>query len=132
LTAWAEAALLDWPRPEPLDDALPCVSIRLVNGAGSQALNKQWRGLDRPTNVLSFPAEVPGFLGDIVLCVPVIESEAREQQKSSQAHWAHLVVHGVLHLRGHDHETDHAAAIMAQKEVAVLKQLGFPNPYSGQ
>lgn len=129
LAAWAEAALVDWVRPVPIDERLACVSIQVVGVDESQALNNEWRGHNRPTNVLSFPADVAGFLGDVVLCAPVIEREAIEQGKPSRAHWAHLVVHGVLHLRGHDHDTPASAARMERKEVAILAQLGFSDPY---
>ncbi|MGZ8217201.1 rRNA maturation RNase YbeY [Methylomagnum sp.] len=110
------------------------VSIRLVDEAESAELNRTYRGKDKPTNVLSFPFEVPegvpnDLLGDLVICVPVIEREAREQGKTSAAHWAHMVVHGLLHLQGYDHSEDDEAEAMEAKEIAILEQLGFPNPY---
>lgn len=129
LALWAEAALADWERPVPIDEGLACVSLRVVGADESQALNNEWRGHNRPTNVLSFPADVAGFLGDVVLCAPIIEREAIEQRKPPRAHWAHLVVHGVLHLRGHDHDTPDSAARMERKEIAILAQLGFSDPY---
>jgi len=108
--------------------------IRIVDEAESQALNRQYRGVDRPTNVLSFPFEAPpgiesNHIGDLVICAPVVEREAAEQGKPLEAHWAHMVVHGVLHLLGYDHQTDDDAATMETLEIAILGRLGFPNPY---
>lgn len=110
------------------------VSIRLVDEAESAELNRTYRGKDKPTNVLSFPFEVPegvpnDLLGDLVICVPVVEREAQEQGKASAAHWAHMVVHGLLHLQGYDHIGDDEAEVMEAKEIAILQRLGFPNPY---
>ena len=108
--------------------------VRIVDEAESQALNKQYRGIDKPTNVLSFPFEAPpqvpsDHIGDLVICAPVVEREAVEQGKSLEAHWAHMVVHGVLHLLGYDHATDEEAETMEWLEIAILGGLGFPNPY---
>jgi probable rRNA maturation factor len=99
-----------------------------------QALNRQFRGKDQPTNVLAFPAmRSPGAspqpLGDVVICPAVLRREARVQGKTLQAHWAHLVVHGALHLAGFDHEDESDARRMERREVAVLRSLGFDNPY---
>lgn len=110
------------------------VCLRVVGPTEARRLNRDWRGRDYATNVLSFPAGevgVPGPrpLGDIVLCASVVAREAREQGKPLAAHWAHLVVHGVLHLLGHDHEADGEARRMERREIAVLRALGFPNPY---
>ena len=94
-----------------------------------------YRGKDKPTNVLSFPpAPLPGRgesrpLGDLVICAQVVRSEAREQKKPLDAHWAHLVVHGALHLIGYDHEREAEAKRMERREIAVLRRLGFANPY---
>ena len=109
------------------------ITIRVVDEAESRTLNKRYRGRDAPTNVLSFPADLPAavdhpLLGDLVICAPLLESEAREQGKDLQAHWAHLVVHGVLHLLGHDHQQTGEAEIMEAREVEILASLGFPGP----
>jgi probable rRNA maturation factor len=112
------------------------VSLRIVGSAEGRKLNRQWRDKDYATNVLSFPAgEMPEVnsepveLGDIVICAPVIKREAREQGKTSDAHWAHMMIHGVLHLLGHDHEVERDAQVMEACEVALLAALGFDNPY---
>ncbi len=129
VSLWVSTALSDWSRPEVLVPELPVVGIRITGESEARALNHHWRGRDYPTNVLSFPSEVAGFLGDIALCAPVIEQEAKTHKKSSQAHWAHLVIHGVLHLRGHDHETKASANVMERQEIEKLQTLGFDNPY---
>lgn len=108
--------------------------IRLIDEAESQELNHHYRGKKKPTNVLSFPfLAPPGFpgdhLGDLAICAPVVAREAQEQGKALEAHWAHMVVHGVLHLLGHDHQNDHEAEAMEALEVAILSKLGFPDPY---
>ena len=109
----------------------------MVGAAESRRLNARFRGRDQPTNVLSFPAAAlpaangadPRPLGDLVICPQVLRSEAREQSKSLRAHWAHLVVHGALHLIGYDHEHKADARRMERREIAVLRRLGFANPY---
>lgn len=114
------------------------MGLRVVGAAESQRLNSQYRGKDKPTNVLSFPvAPLPGRapvaaahpLGDLVICPQVLRTEARAQGKTLRAHWAHLVVHGVLHLIGYDHEREAEASRMEQREISVLRRLGFANPY---
>lgn len=110
------------------------VSIRVVDAEESCALNKRYRHRNKPTNVLSFPAELPPgielpLLGDLVICEPVVLEEAAAQRKPAVAHWAHLTVHGVLHLIGFDHQTDAEAAVMEAIEVEVLAELGYPDPY---
>jgi probable rRNA maturation factor len=110
------------------------LGVRVVGPAESRRLNAHYRGKDKPTNVLSFPAvELPAGperpLGDLVICADVLRVEAREQRKSLRAHWAHLVVHGALHLVGYDHEDPYDADRMERREIAVLRRLGFPNPY---
>jgi probable rRNA maturation factor len=111
------------------------LAVRLVPPAESRRLNRHYRGKDAPTNVLSFPARVvseqvrPRPLGDIVICPVVLRREAREQGKTLRAHFAHLLVHGVLHLVGYDHEADDEARRMERREIAVLRRLGFDNPY---
>lgn len=104
------------------------ISVVLADDAFVHELNHQYRGKDKPTNVLSFPGEGEE-LGDIVLAFETLKREAKEQKKSFRAHCAHLVVHGVLHLLGHDHENDKDATRMEAQEVAVLAKLGFSNPY---
>jgi probable rRNA maturation factor len=111
--------------------------IRIVDEPESRALNRQYRGIDKPTNVLSFPFEAPPHvpsrhIGDLVICAPVVEREAAEQGKPLEAHWAHMVVHGVLHLLGYDHQTDADAETMEGLEIAILGRLGFPNPYEAR
>lgn len=104
------------------------LTIRVVGATESRKLNRTWRGKDKPTNVLSFQADGP-LLGDLAICAPVVAREAREQGKRPAAHWAHMVVHGVLHLLGYDHENDRDAARMEARETKILAQLGMPNPY---
>ena len=112
------------------------LTIRVVGAAESRRLNRTWRNKDKPTNVLSFPAEPSpsgkghGELGDLAICAPVVAREAREQGKPAQAHWAHMVVHGVLHLLGYDHENDRDAAAMETREVKILAQFGYSDPYA--
>jgi probable rRNA maturation factor len=104
------------------------VTLRVVGAAESKRLNKSYRNKGRPTNVLSFP--YGGGSGDVVLCHAVIRKEAKEQGKSLAAHYAHLVVHGVLHLRGHDHLHKSDAERMERTEIRLLRRLGFADPYS--
>lgn len=111
------------------------VSVYIVDEAESQALNSQYRGKDKPTNVLSFPADIPEevgvpLLGDLVVCAPVVEQEAEEQSKSLDAHWAHMVVHGTLHLLGYDHLEDDTAEAMESLETHLLTKMNFPAPYA--
>jgi len=127
LTAWASAAL--GARASGAE-----IAVQVVTPAASRRLNHRYRGKDSPTNVLSFPAAAPPGarprpLGDIVICPAVLKREAREQGKAERAHWAHLVVHGTLHLVGYDHENDADASRMERREIAVLRRLGYPNPY---
>jgi|SRR5450755_4461383 probable rRNA maturation factor len=110
------------------------ISVLLVGPAASRALNAQYRGRERATNVLSFPAPAgaagpSGLLGDLVICPAVLRAEARAQHKSARAHWTHLVVHGVLHLVGYDHEREAEALRMERREIRVLRRLGVANPY---
>jgi len=111
------------------------VSVYIVDEAESQELNTQYRGKDKPTNVLSFPADIPDevgvpLLGDLVVCAPVVEREAQEQGKTLEAHWAHMLVHGTLHLLGYDHIEDDEAEVMEALETRLITQLNFPAPYT--
>lgn len=107
--------------------------IRIVDAAESEALNRSYRGKNQPTNVLSFPAEldIPGVdvLGDIVICAPVVIAEAAEQAKTVHDHFAHMVVHGMCHLHGYDHEQEEEAQVMESLEVEVLAGFGITDPY---
>ena len=123
---WVSAALLSRENNS--------IVIRLVDSEESRQLNNNYRGVDKPTNVLSFPFEAPAgiadnFLGDIVICAPVVEQESRRQNKPRQAHWAHMVAHGMLHLQGYDHQNDQQAGEMERLEGEILATLGFPDPY---
>jgi len=129
IVAWASTALGRKAAGREL-------GVSVVGPRESRRLNARYRGRDKPTNVLSFPAvELPAVgaadrpLGDLVICPDVLRAEAREQHKSLRAHWAHLVVHGALHLVGYDHEDPADANRMERREVSVLRRLGFPNPY---
>jgi probable rRNA maturation factor len=110
------------------------LDIRVVTPRESRRLNRRYRGHDRPTNVLSFPAASPAkrgarMLGDLAICAAVVRREALAQDKRQAAHWAHMIVHGTLHLLGYDHAQDRDAARMERRERAVLARLGFPDPY---
>ncbi|NCB57072.1 MAG: rRNA maturation RNase YbeY [Gammaproteobacteria bacterium] len=111
------------------------VTIRLVDEAESNELNLTYRGKDKPTNVLSFPFECPPevedfpLLGDLIICRQVVEKEALEQQKTLESHWAHMVIHGSLHLLGYDHIEDEEAEEMEALEKEFMQTLGFPDPY---
>ena len=129
LQRWCELAL----RQRSGDSEL---TIRMVDEEEGRELNRTWRHKDYPTNVLSFPADVPDglldipLLGDLVICVPVVEREAAEQGKPLAAHWAHLVIHGCLHLLGYDHIEDAEAEEMEALERQLLAELGHPDPYA--
>ena len=110
------------------------LTIRIVNETESAQLNETYRHKNGATNILSFPFEVPdeielNLLGDLVICAPVLEREAQEQNKTLHNHWAHIVVHGMLHLLGYDHIDDTEAQEMEAKEIAFLQTLSIPNPY---
>jgi probable rRNA maturation factor len=112
----------------------PSLCVRVVGSAESRRLDRDYRGKDKPTNVLSFPASpqervASGVLGDLVICAPVVAREAHEQRKALGAHWAHMVVHGTLHLLGFDHERKRDARAMEALEVEILRGLGFHDPY---
>ncbi len=110
------------------------VTVRIVGEAEGAALNQRYRGRSGPTNVLAFPFDAPvrlelPLLGDVVICAPVVQREAAQQKKEAQAHWAHMVVHGTLHLLGYEHQTPLQAQQMESLEKTALAILGFPNPY---
>ncbi len=128
IQGWVEAAL----RHEKRNEAE--LTLRIVDEAESAALNGQYRNKHYPTNVLSFSYDIPAevemnLLGDLVICAPVVQGEAAEQGKQEQAHWAHMIIHGILHLLGFDHLDDEAAKKMEEHEIAILAELTFPNPY---
>lgn len=129
LTKWAEAALEN--RTE-LDE--PELTVRLVDEEESRSLNHEYRGKDKSTNVLSFPFEAPPhvpipLLGDLIICRQVVEREAEEQNKTPESHWAHMVIHGCLHLLGYDHIEDEEAEEMEGIERDVMAALGYDDPY---
>ena len=133
VAGWITAALRQAGYQAP-DDMPTEMTVRIVDHEESQELNNTYRGKDNPTNVLSFPFEAPediplALLGDLVICAPVVAQESQEQNKPLQAHWAHMVVHGTLHLLGFDHIEDDAAAEMEALEVQILDNLGFADPY---
>ncbi|MFD1259327.1 rRNA maturation RNase YbeY [Entomomonas asaccharolytica] len=125
---WCEAAITPYQEHAEL-------TIRIVDEAEGQALNATYRCKDYATNVLSFPSELPEgildipLLGDLIICAPVVTKEAEQQQKSLEAHWAHLVTHGCLHLLGFDHEEQQAATEMETLEQQLLMKQGYPDPY---
>ena len=124
---WAQAAL------EDVGQSVELV-IRIVDEPEGRELNLRYRGKDQPTNVLSFPFEVPPevesrHLGDLVICAPVVAREAEQQGKTANDHWAHLVIHGILHLRGFDHQTEEDAQQMESREKTILRGLDIEDPY---
>jgi probable rRNA maturation factor len=127
IAAWARAALAG-AGPGAAE-----ITVRLVDGAEGARLNARYRGKRGSTNVLSFSYETlpgrRGLCGDLVICAPVVRREAAEQGKPPRSHWAHMVVHGIMHLRGHDHVHEDDAKVMEALEVRVLTRLGFPDPY---
>jgi len=125
---WARAAVPALSRPNVL-------SVRVVGDARSRALNARYRNKDLPTNVLSFRGagvapDGRNYLGELVICAPVVAREAKLHAKSRESHWAHMTVHGVLHLLGFDHEHDRESRKMAAREVQILDRLGFSDPYA--
>jgi probable rRNA maturation factor len=114
--------------------ALECpgeITVRIVDAEEGRALNREYRGKDYATNVLTFDYQhTPVVLADLILCAPVVEQEAKAESKSLLAHYAHLLVHGTLHAQGHDHEADDEAAAMEARESALLLELGFADPYA--
>lgn len=127
---WASHAIENFQQQAEL-------TVRLVDEAESQQLNSDYRGKDKPTNVLSFPFEAPpgielDLLGDLVICRQVVEREAEEQNKTLSAHWAHMVVHGCLHLLGYDHIDDSEAEEMESLETEIMQKMGFSDPYAAE
>ena len=128
LQKWVDSALINLTKQEFE------LTIRLVNSDESQQLNKQYRHKDKATNVLSFPFEVPegielNLLGDLVICAEIVEQEAKTQHKALFDHWAHMVIHGCLHLLGYDHINDKDANEMETLEINILATLAIDNPY---
>jgi probable rRNA maturation factor len=106
------------------------ITVRIIGRAEGKSLNRHFRGKADPTNVLSFVyRDAPPYEGDLALCAPVVTREAREQRKSVAAHYAHLVVHGTLHLQGYDHEKSEDAGVMEARESQIVTKLGYPDPY---
>jgi probable rRNA maturation factor len=110
------------------------ITLRIVDEVEGEELNKTWRKKDSATNVLSFPIgepieQAPNLLGDIVICAPIVVREAKEQGKDIEAHWAHLIIHGILHLQGYDHESEEEAKAMELNEIRILENIGYANPY---
>ncbi len=125
---WVDTALDDYDHDTE-------IVVRIVGVEESAELNEQYRHKSGPTNILSFPVDVPegielDLLGDLVICAPVVEKEALEQDKPLAHHWAHIIVHGVLHLLGYDHIDDDEAELMENKEIAILNKLHINNPYT--
>lgn len=136
LIEWIETTLAHLPKAFPNKEVV--VGIRIVDEEESASLNSTYRQKDYATNVLSFACEIPTIIladldeipvGDLAICAPVVEREATEQNKPTQAHWAHMVVHGLLHLHGYDHIQDLDAEKMETFEREILAELGFPDPY---
>jgi len=130
----ADSQFQRWVRTALAECADAVLTIRIVDREESRQLNARYRGQDKATNVLSFPADLPAeidlpLLGDIVICAPLVAAEADAQGKSVEAHWAHLTIHGVLHLLGHDHQQPEEAKAMESLEVSLLESLGIGSPY---
>ena len=135
--AWVQASLQEPRSSEPVE-----MTIRIVDAEESQTLNREYRDKDKPTNVLSFEFEQPPglvelgeglpYLGDLVICAEVVRNEAEQQGKSLESHWAHMIVHGTLHLQGYDHIEDNEAEEMEALEIEIMHNLGYPNPYREQ
>lgn len=131
-TLWVQTALAFEAQTEDFPETE--MTIRIVDEEESQTLNREYRNKDYPTNVLSFPFEVPEgielpLLGDLVICRQVMAREAKEQQITEESHWAHLAIHGTLHLLGYDHITDEEAEEMEGLETEIMQKLGFEDPY---
>ncbi|MCK9619005.1 MAG: rRNA maturation RNase YbeY [Methylobacter sp.] len=125
---WVDTTLADYDQDTE-------IVVRIVDEQESAELNEQYRHKSGATNILSFPVDLPegielDLLGDLVICAPVVEKEALEQGKTLTHHWAHIIVHGVLHLLGYDHIEDDEAELMENKEIAILNKLLIDNPYT--
>lgn len=123
-----------WAEKIPSSNIESSVCLRIVGEDEARDLNKRYRNIDKGTNVLSFPADIPtelglNFLGDVVICAPIVFREAQAQKKDLNSHWAHLLVHGILHLQGYDHDNDKQAEVMEALEIDTLERLGIQNPY---
>ena len=126
--------LNSWASKIPCTKAGTDVCVRVVDKKESRELNKRYRNVDKATNVLSFPAELPegvdlSILGDVVICAKIISEEAKLQHKNLKSHWAHMLVHGILHLQGYDHQSEDQAKKMESLEIKILKGFGINNPY---
>ena len=141
MTTWCEAAVQSKTHQQAFENSLS-VLIRIVDNDESADLNQTYREKEGPTNVLSFPNDIPEFmlgineldeqnshLGDLIICESLVKKEASEQAKSLSSHWAHLIIHGILHLQGFDHIDDNDALTMEALEIQILERLGFSNPY---
>ncbi len=131
----ADELLIKWAKQALDEQYLNAeITLRIVDTEEGRNLNKKWRKKDSATNVLSFPInekieQVPNLLGDVVICAPLVEREAVAQGKRLEAHWAHLIIHGVLHLQDYDHVSEAQANVMEAKEIQILKKMGYANPY---
>lgn len=126
---WVNLVLKDFPEQTE-------ICIRMVGPRESQLLNNRYRNRDKPTNILSFTSTIPSsvqlervLLGDLVVCTSIVNQEAKAQKKDNHAHWAHIIMHGVLHLLGYDHIKDDDAHVMESLEIKLLAELGYPDPY---
>lgn len=129
MTRWAQYAVKELHRDVE-------ITVRIVDEHEIARLNATYRGKDKPTNVLSFPVDLPpgiqdDLLGDIVICAKIVAEEAKAQHKSYESHFAHMIIHGCLHLMGYDHVTPEQADIMEPKEIQLMAALNYPNPYEG-
>lgn len=123
-----------WAEKIPSSDIDSSVCLRIVGEDEARELNKRYCNIDKATNVLSFPADIPAelglsFLGDVVICAPIVFREAQSQEKDLSSHWVHLLVHGILHLQGYDHNNEKHAEVMEALEIETLERLGIKNPY---
>jgi len=138
-----EPDIKKWAQAAYLGDQVMSLAINVVDESASQVLNRDFRQKDKPTNVLSFPMDMPdlpmdipemidemNILGDLAICADIVAREAKEQKKALNAHWAHMVIHGVLHLQGYDHINDRDAEEMETLEREILSKLGYPDPYN--
>ncbi|MDP3559172.1 MAG: rRNA maturation RNase YbeY [Legionellaceae bacterium] len=133
----SQETLIHWASL-PLSSETPIeLTLRLVTRDEIQHLNHSYRKLDKPTNVLAFPSQIPDtipqevqFLGDVIICPSILDEEAEVLQRSKPAHWAHIIIHGILHLMGYDHHEPEETHLMQSLEIQFLASLGFENPYS--